>query len=198
MKKGKAIVPKQLKGGKSVSAYSVQAKDMLTAKKIFENAKLNLLNVNKWHSLAGRLSADFQLVNKEGEKIFTDPEKGNYFRINIPPAPGYDWVRVEATEAEQQQDYDRAAIRVRPAIPPFEKNGEVIHFFTPDATSSFLVERKGKKITASVIGRNEIPNTATKNLLHKIRNAIVAIAAIAGFNKPQWKSLVKGIIKNKS
>lgn len=195
MRSKKTIVPKHRKGSKSVSYYSAKAPDVIAAKKLFEKAKLNLLNVNAWHELAGSVSADFQLINEKGKKIYTPVQKGNYFRINIPPAPGYDWVRVEAIEEEHQPDYDRTAIRVRPAVPPYGNYENVVHFFTPDATSSFLVERKARKVTASIYGRNEIPNTKTSSLLKKVRNLIVAMAAIIGFNKPQWKGLVKGIIE---
>jgi hypothetical protein len=45
-----------------------------------------------------------------------------------------------------------------------------------------------------VYGRNEKPNLNTKAVIDKLRNAIVGVTAIAGLNKPQWKSLVMGLL----
>jgi hypothetical protein len=85
-------------------------------------------------------------------------------------------------------------MRVRPSDPPRQKE-ETEHFFSKDATSSFIVERKGNVVTAYVRGRNELPNTEEpESFLKKIRNAAIALAAMAGLNTPQWKGLAKGII----
>lgn len=203
MDKPEKIVPPQRKGGKSSTKYTVRTKDLASARRIFEIARKNLLNVNGWHSLAGTISASFQLTNEKGESISGPVTKGNYFRIGMPAVPGnpdgkgYDWVRVEEVEHQQKEEFEWTAIRVRPAESPIpDTPPATAHFFTNDASSSFCVQRKFNRVTASVFGRNEKPNVNAPNLFSRIRNFIIGIAAILGMSKTQWSSLVQGIIKD--
>jgi hypothetical protein len=197
-----SVVPVQKKGARSDTYYSIRAADENDAGDLFQNARMNLLNVNSWHALAGS-GANFRLVNEKGEELCTLVEKGNYIRINLPGIPGTEtgkgdeWVLVEKVEEGNMKYHEYAAIRVRPAVPPFADKPETAHFFSEDATSSFYVVRNNNKITVSVSGRNEIPNTDTSNPLTWIRNVIVGLGAMLGFNKPQWKKLVKGIARKK-
>ena len=87
-------------------------------------------------------------------------------------------------------------IRVRPAVPPIPQKIHVAHFFTNEATSTFCVERSGKSVRAAVFGRNEVPNIVQTGLWDSIRNFFVGIAAILGFNKPQWNKFVTGLLKS--
>ena len=57
------------------------------------------------------------------------------------------------------------------------------------------MERRGRIVTASVYGRNEKTNDEHDGIFDIIRNTIVAVTAILGLSKSQWKSLVKGILK---
>lgn len=198
-----ATIPRQKTGAKSDTQYSVSAKNEQAAKQLYENARLNLLNVNSWHTLTGN-GIVFQLVNDKGEEIHGLVEKGNYFRIHIPAAPantsgkGDEWVSVEKVEEGKMKYHEYTSVRVRPAAPPFNKSKETAHFFSSKATSTFSVTRNLSKVTVSVSGRNEKPNTDTHDFLASIRNVIVALAAMIGLNKPEWKSLAKGIIKKKA
>jgi len=75
-----------------------------------------------------------------------------------------------------------------------EKDAITEHFFSKEATSSFLVEHAGRKVEASVKGRNELPNVEIHGLINKIRNLLIGLGAMIGLNYPQWKALVKGIL----
>ena len=195
------IVPEQRKGARSVTRYSIKLPSLSSAKKLFHTARRNLLDVNAWHDIAGPGSAVFEIVNSRGEKINNTVKKGNYLRITIsvipgsPPGKGADWVKVEKINEEKNGNYESVAIAVRPAPAPIDNEPEVAHFFGPDATSTFSIERKNRLVIAAVNGRNETPNTKTNNLWTWIRNFLVALGAMIGLNKPQWKSLVKGLIK---
>jgi len=198
----KKIVPIQRKGAKSSTHYSIKASDLNAARELFKKARMNLLNVNKWHELAGALSAKFQLTDEKGNAINDNLRKGNYFSISIPAAPGSsvgngnDWVKVETLEEQKNNNTDWIAIRVRPAKSPLQHNSaETAHFFTDDASSSFCLERKGRKVTASIYGRNEKPNIKAKTLTDKIRNVLIAFSAMIGLSKSQWTSLVRGILQ---
>jgi hypothetical protein len=85
-------------------------------------------------------------------------------------------------------------MRVRPTGNPATPTDDTAHFFKDAATSSFIVERKGKKLLSAVYGRNEVPNTESSNIIDKVRNAIVGTTAILGISNVQWKNLAKGLI----
>jgi hypothetical protein len=202
MRENQDIVPAQKKGAKSDTHYSVRTSNAKVAMQLFQNARLNLLNVNGWHSLTGS-GAVFQLVNEQGELLNGLAEKGNYIRIHIKALPGtkegegFEWVKVEMIEEGKLKYHEYTAIRVRPTVPPFADKAETAHFFSNEATSSFCVIRNENRVTASVLGRNEEPNTEPHNVLSLVRNVAVAIGAMLGMNKPQWKGLTKGIIRKK-
>jgi hypothetical protein len=202
--KEKPTVPQQHEGSKKDIDYSVEASDADEARKIFTSARERLLDVNRWKDVSGPASATFRLTDRNGNELNRAVEKGDLFRIDLPaPGPaegkGYDWVVVEAVEASQKPEHDKEtlAIRVRPTPSPLTKGDETAHFFNDKATSSFVLERDGRKVTAAVYGRNEVPNTETHNIIDKVRNAIVGSTAILGFSNVQWKSLVKGVIETK-
>jgi len=196
-------VPDQHKGASSVTRYAIKLPSVSSAKSLLNNARNNLLNVNAWHILAGPGSATFEIINSNGQMLNDTVKKGNYLRIPSPVIPGSpagkgaDWVKVEQVKEEEADNYQSVAISVRPAPSPVDDDREVAHFFAPDATSTFSIERNDRVVIAAVNGRNEIPNTQTKNLLSWIRNFFVALGAMIGLNKPQWNGLVKGLIKKR-
>jgi hypothetical protein len=191
------VVPPQRKGASSDIEYTVRTADEDRGKKLYDKARNNLLNINCWHTFAGRLSARFFLTDPYGKRVDRLPLQGDFIQIHLPGMPDdkLEWVRIEAIEEERNHlHFNWLTIRVRPSDPPREQE-ETEHFFSKEATSSFTVQRKGRAVTASVKGRNELPNTEADGFLNKIRNAVIAIAAMAGLNAPQWKGLVKGLLK---
>ena len=105
-------------------------------------------------------------------------------------------MQVEAIE-EIHEGEDRCfTIRVRPAPSPVNDAPAVAHFFSDDATSSFVARLERKSVTAAVYGRNEKPNTKTDSFGDAARNIAIAGGAISGFSKVQWKSLVNGLTKD--
>jgi tellurite resistance protein len=86
-------------------------------------------------------------------------------------------------------------VTVQPSTNPLNDKDDVAHFFSEEASSSFVVKRVEKKITAGVFGRNEKPNTEAESFIDKARNVAVAAGALSGFSKLQWKSLVNGIME---
>jgi hypothetical protein len=194
------IVPPQNEGGKKDIIHKVTAIDHDDARKLFFIARNRLLNVNSWQKVADGISATFKLTDSDGNELNRTAEKNDYFKIDLPgpgtaEGSGYDWVHIEAIEEKSDSTgpYESIAIRVRPSASP-EKGENVAHFFKDTATSTFIVERNGKEVSASVLGRNEIPNTSTTNVIDKVRNAVVGTTAIAGLANIQWSNLVKGLI----
>jgi hypothetical protein len=194
------IVPAQQEGTSSDTEAVQNFETIEAATKFYEVAKQRLLNVNNWQKWAGAATAHFQLTDADGNHVDRSVEEGDYFKIDIPglgPLTGesYDWVQVEKIAESHSDDSERIVIQVRPASNPNNERKDVAHFFSDSASSSFIVKRDGKTVTAHVHGRNEKPNTNAETLVDNMRNAAVATGAVAAFSKLQWKSLVNGLVK---
>jgi hypothetical protein len=192
----KNIIPENKEGTQTNTERSIEFATEEESKQFFQIAKKRLLDVNHWHKIAGNATADFQLTDEEGKPVNRTAKEGDHFKIDIPgpgsiTGEGNDWVKIESI----QEDENYIGIRVRPASNPTNERKDIAHFFNDNSTSSFIIKKEGKKITAGVYGRNEKPNTKTETVVDKIRNATVATGAISGFSKLQWKSLVNGLIE---
>ena len=197
MNESHAGVPPQKKGAKSDIRYCVITSGEKEGLALYEKARKNFLDINSWKQLAGKLSADFNLTDPFGKLVQRLPLQGDYIRIHLPAsaADKFDWVRIESIEEQKlHSNLNFIQMRVRPSDPPKEKE-ETEHFFSKEATSSFILERTGRKVKASVRGRNELPNVNTEGLIDKIRNIFIGLGAMFGLNYPQWKGLVKGILR---
>jgi hypothetical protein len=194
------IIPEQHDGSETNTEATETLADAAAARAFFEVVRNRLLNVNAWHDYAGPGTASFQLTDDWGGEVLRLAQKGDHFQIDIPgpgsqTGEGYDWVRIEEIAEEHSEAEDSLAIRVRPASNPRNEKEDVAHFFTSEATSNFIVKRKGNTVTAAVYGRNEKPNTEAEALMDKARNTAVATGAISGFSSLQWKSLVTGLLQ---
>lgn len=169
---------------------------------MYNIARERLLDVNNWHNISGDLTATFELIGPDGEKVNRHAREGDHIRINIPgpgtaSGKGYDWVQVEKIEEQTDQHGAMSflGMRVRPFKPPKDVDPNVSHFFQRDATSSFVLTQYGPVLEASVLGRNEKPNTRAESFWDAVRNFFVGLGAMAGLSKAQWKALVNGIIR---
>jgi len=192
------LIPEHHSGIQTNTENSVLGNNEVAAIDLFKKIKSRLLDINAWHQFAGAASAEFKLTDEYGNEVERPAQKGDFFKINIPgpksnTGEGNDWVRIEDIEEISKKNLEYIAIRVRPASNPGNHHKDVAHFFSDEATSSFVVCRDGQRITAGVYGRNEKPNTETEKVIDKIRNTAVATGAISGFSKLQWKSLVNGL-----
>ena len=196
-------IPQQQEGSESNTTATYDAADSQEATEMLKKMKQRLLDVNHWEKIAVMPSADFTLCDHFGRKVDRLAKEGDYFRINIPgpgnnKGDGFDWVQIQKIEERYSKDEDHILITVKPASDPTVPDNETTHFFSEEASSSFVVQRAGNKLTAAVYGRNEKPNTESEGIIDKIRNTVVAAAAITGFSKIQWKGLVEGLIKKDS
>jgi hypothetical protein len=194
------IIPGQ-QTGKAIDAEShVALPNESAAKTFFAKVKDRLKNVNRWDEYAGNFSATFRLVNASGIEVNRHVEKGDYFKIDIPgpgseSGKGYDWVRVEEIENNATTDGEKFGLRVRPTENPQGGRDDVAHFYSDESTSTFLVERKGNTITASIHDRNTKPNTEASTTADKIRDTAVGAAGVLAFSKIQWQKLTDGLLE---
>jgi hypothetical protein len=191
------IVPLQKEGSKSDNLHTVICKNKPAAKKLYSKSSNRLLDVNNWGKICnGITKAHFKLCDEMGKDVNRMAKRFDHLKIDVPgPGPlngeGYDWVQIEETlnNTDSLNDTDLIGFRVRPTICPLNDSLSIAHFFTEKSTSTFLIRREGKVLTAEIHGRNEKPNERTENLLDTVRNKIIGTAAIIRFSDIQWKQL---------
>ena len=194
------LIPLNTKGKPSDLEFPVTLATRAEAIDTYRRACKRLLNPPIWHELAGWATANFSLVEQNGQEIPRLIRLGDYIRIDIPgPGPasgdGYDWVKVVMLEdhSEPEAEDEWVGMKVQPSTGP-GKAGDPAHFFDVHASSTFIIERNGNTVTAFYHGRNEVPNTATEKISDNIRNAIVAAGAIIGLSEAQWSALSRGFL----
>jgi hypothetical protein len=171
------------------------------AHEVFKKAAERLLTVSEWHNYAGPGSSRFCMTNNMGEEVTGFAKGGFLFNIDL-PAPGsnagdgLEWVMIEHIEtagsAQSVEEY--ISLQARPIPDPRKADTEIAHFYDDVSTSTFIVKRVDKKVSAAVHGRNETPNNGQVNLHDKIRNTVIALTARIGLAGPQWKKLAKGLL----
>jgi hypothetical protein len=196
-----SIPPEQNEGIKKDLEERVSFEVMEDAEEMFVIAKERLLLVNNWHIVSKSIDSKFQIVDHHGHPVDRHAHTGDIISIDIPgpssvTGDGKDWVKVEAIEYDDYPDENKEvlAMRLRPVSNPTNTDESVAHFFTNDATSTFVLERDHNDVIARYFGRNEKPNTHTGKLADKVRNTVVGVSAILGFSDVQWKGLLKGFL----
>ncbi|HTI08308.1 MAG TPA: STAS/SEC14 domain-containing protein [Puia sp.] len=193
------LLPPQVKGANTETSASVVADNEEHARYIFETARERLLDVNNWTDHCIPMSTVFQLSDDAGEPLQGRATEGDFIQIDLPgrgPREGrdYDWVRIEKV-ALYTTTNPIFLLQVRPTYDPQQKGStRTAHFLEESATSTFTVEMDGNKVTATIFGRNEVPNTPDPGSGDKLRNGVGSIGA-AGLSKMQWKSLVHGLLE---
>jgi hypothetical protein len=193
------IVPRQFTGQEIESEATKELKDESDAKNLFNLAKKKLLDVNNWQKIAGAITAQFQIIDEKGQAVNREVKKGDYLRIDIPgpgskEGDGYDWVLVEELYEINNGSVQSVGFRVRPHENPFGEKNETAHFYSKEATSSFIITRENSKVISWIIDRNLLPNTESGSLVDKVRDVAVGVSAIGGFSKIQWQGLAEGLI----
>ncbi|MFY0256256.1 hypothetical protein ACDQ55_20140 [Chitinophaga sp. 30R24] len=194
------FIPAQYIGEATTTSETKELVDEAAAVSFFKTAMERLIDVNHWAKLSGAMSSDFQLIDLTGRPTDGYAATGMYIRINIPgpgtnAGLGYDWVKIEQQEHVVLNEHQEVFfIRARPTEHPVQKSAGVAHFLQKEASSSFVLVRDNITITATVYGRNEVPNTKAAGLGDKIRNAVMGAAGAIGVSKLQWKALVAGLL----
>lgn len=191
------LTPAQRSGKAIEASASATLSTEKTASVFFELVKNRLQHVNSWSVIAGKLSADFQLVNKEGLEVFRKAQEGDYLRVDImgpggSSGGGFDWVRIEQMEDDRKGE--RFGFRVRPASHPSAIRDIPDHFYDEQSTSTFQVHRQDRRVIVTISDRNVKPNQQADNLLDKVRHNAVAWAARARFSEIQWQALAEGLV----
>jgi hypothetical protein len=195
-----SLIPEQRSGTAIDAASSVELNNEKIAMVFYEIVKNRLQHVNSWSIIAEGMSASFQLVNREGNEVYRKAAEGDFVKIDIPGpgsknGKGYDWVRIEAMEnSSNNERVESFGFRVRPSDNPLTNRGDTAHFYSHESTSTFIVARQGSIVSASVFDRNSKKNSDAELVTDRIRDGIVASAAIISFSHIQWKNLTNGLV----
>jgi hypothetical protein len=202
MKTADEQLPPQETGSHTDFTHEKSYGDIAAAHAAFKKAAERLLLVNHWHAYAGAGSAVFTLTNNLGDELTGFAAEGFCFSIDLPaPGPdagdGLEWVMIETvmTEGDRNSAEEYLLMTVRPIADPRKAENEIAHFYKDVSSSTFIVRRDGRVVSAGAHGRNETPNNDNVDLHDKIRNTAVALLARVGLSGPQWKKLVKGLIE---
>src|SRR4051812_8838862 len=112
------LIPENRKGKPVDLNVSVSLSTREEALDCFKRAYKRLLNPPVWHQLSGTLSAEFVLVNDQGQEQERLAQAGDYFRIDVPGpgghlGKGFDWVVVEAVEDKANPDAGEESVGMK-------------------------------------------------------------------------------------
>jgi hypothetical protein len=118
-----------------------------------------------------------------------------FIRISLYGAGKYDWVQVVSITDEPGE----FIVTVKPSHDPTERPvnlDSISHFFGPEATNNFCVQKAEKTVAFYVIGLDEHQNTKfTDGLIESARNSAVAnIGYYTGLQKGVWKEFCKNFL----
>lgn len=190
--------PVQKKQAHVEVAKKVEAFTRHEAIVLFEAAKKKLADVNHWHEVCCNEKANFKIMDLTVQTEASQPEIGNIIRIKPTSASesdSYDWARIEEFVSERNLLVDREVFgfRIRPISRPLNLKDNTNYFYTTNSTITFLVVRKGRVVTAMEVEKNEAEKDNIA-LIDKIKRIINSCAVYTGFTKPQWQSLINGIL----
>ena len=200
LKNDLGIIPEQYTGEDIETTSTVSFKNRTEALSFYQVARSRLLNVNEWHSVAGFISGRFYVVNRSGEMLNRPVEKDDFLKIDIPgpgssEGNGFDWVHVEELKEITTVHLQSIGFRVRPTHNPGGAKDKTAHFYSNEATSTFIVTQKDHEVTVQIFDLNLTANSEAGTVTDKIRNVAVGVGAIGLFSKVQWKNLADGILK---
>ncbi|WP_048509780.1 hypothetical protein [Chryseobacterium sp. FH2] len=192
-------IPSQKTGGFHDTESERVFENSLVASEHFDVLKKRFLSTNSWKDYCGEQSADFKLYDHYGNYLEREPQTGDFIRIDIPgpgetEAKGYDWVKINSFFNEKGDDWEKIFFICNPSEEPGnKKNRHIAHFYSKQASSTFMILREANFIRMAIYGRNETPNF-NANFLDIIRNIFTAVGGMLGIAKIQWKCLADGLI----
>ncbi len=194
-------VPEQVKGSFHDTESQQHFDDPLTARQHFEVLKERFFSINRWNTICGKKLADFRLYDSYGQPVDRVPRTGDFIRIDIPgpgntEAKGFDWVKITDILQEKDERSERILIICNPSASPQNDSSGIAHFYSSEATSTFLISCKANTLETAVYGRNESPNLKT-TFINTLRSLLIALGGMCGLSKIQWKSLTDGLLNFK-
>ncbi len=188
----KKLIPVQKIGKCTDTFSSLEINELNNPDIAYKSIKNRLLDVNNWAHYATLTNADFILLDDKGHKIDRLVAQGDFMKVRFSRlqkiiSARHDYVRVNSIITVPTIFGDAVVMQLQPAHNPSKPGFEIDHFFTAEASNTFVLYRDAAKIHLSVHGRNEVPNFKVSKTIKKIRNMLFAVLGILAVSKVQWK-----------
>jgi hypothetical protein len=190
------LVPQHLVGMQKDLSYVITLESGEDADDWFVESMERLLKLNDWNRRASDIDLLFNLTDHHGKNVNRRAHAGDYIKLHASHSDDFTadevhWMKIAAIEYDDYPDDDKEtiAMHIIPSAGPNHNN-----YYRPDTTdtsSTFVVERCGKRITGSYHSRNEIAETDGDNS-HDILSAIVSWYSITD---KHWDTLLKAMIE---
>lgn len=167
------LVPHHADGEQTDIVYGITTEFLEDAEDLFVDAKDRLLDVNKWSVFAGLSSVSFALADAAGHPLKRRLHRHDHIVIATQDEGASDRFTVDALEYDDYPDEGFETFAIRMHI-----SG---HDAEQSKTSTIVVARHGKELSATYHGRNK---TDTRDDLWH------------GLDKAEWEMLVKGLIES--
>ena len=184
-----------LEGDTSLNSAKRNCASEEGAESLFADVKRRMLDIREWHENSS--GSGYDLFDETGRDASDTPvDVGKFIRISIYGAGKYDWVRVTDIHNAENE----FVITVKPTFDPTEhprKTDVISHFFRPEATNNFCLQRSDPYLNFYVIGLNEKQNTEfTDGLIETARNVAAAnLGYYLGLQKAIWKEFCQNFLK---
>jgi len=166
-------------------------------KAFFDHTKNKLFQIAEWRNNSS--ATDYDLFDGSGEQVVDGRlGAGRFIRIKLYGGGKYDWVRVMSVVDGPAE----LIITVKPSHDPTQTpidTATVSHFFGPEATNNFCLQRNDKTVAFYVIGLNEKTNTDfAGGLIESARNTAVAnLGYYSGLQKAVWKEFCVRMVSSR-
>lgn len=195
----RAFIPRQRIG----VSRDAQGCSAIVSDYYFDAIKANLLNVNNWSTYTGITKTYFTLFDQQGVEAFRAPLVKDLIRIEFPIispnkqlSPLYDWVEIKDFQQIRTEYYQAVIMQLCPTKCPTIGSQCANHFFTDDASNTFILIQTADLLSLSIHGRNEFPNIFIESKLKAFRNLMIAGLGFVGASKHLWENIARGIVKN--
>lgn len=180
------FVPGQQLGTRINALESLYCKSEEEAKRLFEEVKGRLLDVNAWKcSAAGKFPEVF-LKDDSGKLVERKAQVGDLIQFII-NGEKCNWASIKEIVQNQREHGELVQLIVE----PISKQGEL----EKCVKSVFQVRRRGKLITAEEQGNNDLPNADIFVPINSLLNSFISWGSKMGTSYPIWKALMTGILK---
>lgn len=148
------LVPDQQEGIEKNLQSFVTALTVEDAEDMFVEAKNRMLDVNGWKE-GNSYFKNFVLTDSHGKEVQRLARKGDY--IHVLNTAENNWIHVDAIEYDDYPDIntETIALRIHPCSAPDVHINEEPYLMDSAVSSTIVIERLDRRLTAFYHGRNE-------------------------------------------
>ncbi|QTV05565.1 hypothetical protein [Faecalibacter bovis] len=197
------LIPKHEKGNnRDTIVFKTSAIELASSNFVF--IKQRLLNVNNWGNFCTKTPVEFKVYDSNCSLNEGYVNLNDYIKIQI-DLPTFsrrlselvsDWVEVVRIEEHTDSNSAYFLMQLAPIECPSKETKEIEHFYSNNATKTFILYRNNQTISLSIHGRNEEVNFKVKSKTKAFRNFLVANFGVIGIDNYLWNDFAIKILKH--